>query len=80
MHSSAIVRTARTGYLPTAVSAESITASVPSITAFATSETSARVGDGEWIIDSSICVAVMQTLLRARASRIRPFCKPVIDA
>ena len=50
------------------------------MTAFATSETSARVGDGEWIIDSSICVAVIQTLLRARASRIKPFCRPVIDA
>jgi len=40
----------------------------------------ARVGDGELIIDSSICVAVMHTRLRARASRIKPFCKPVIDA
>ena len=50
------------------------------MTAFATSDTSARVGDGELIIDSSICVAVMQTLLRERASRIRPFCRPVIEA
>ena len=37
------------------------------MTAFATSETSARVGDGELIIDSSICVAVMHDLVaRAR--------------
>ena len=33
-----------TGYLPTEVSADSITASAPSITEFATSFTSARVG------------------------------------
>src|SRR5262245_50713103 len=48
-----------TGYLPLAVSADNITASVPSSTAFATSETSARVGPGLEIIDSIICVAVM---------------------
>jgi hypothetical protein len=36
--------TAFTGNLPTAISAESITASVPSMTALATSDTSARVG------------------------------------
>ena len=41
-----MARTARTGYLPAAVSAESITASVPSMTALATSLTSARVGRG----------------------------------
>ena len=41
---SAIVRTASPGYSPTAVSSDSINASVPSITAFATSLTSARVG------------------------------------
>ena len=36
---------------------ESITASAPSITALATSETSARVGRGFFTIDSSIWVA-----------------------
>ena len=54
-----IASTALTGYLPTALSPDSITASVPSITALATSETSARVGIGLWIIDSIICVAVI---------------------
>ena len=39
-----IVRTAATGCCPTDVSPESITASVPSSTALATSEASARVG------------------------------------
>ena len=34
-------------------------AELPSSTAFATSLASARVGSGEWIIDSSIWVAVM---------------------
>src|SRR3990167_9170097 len=43
-----------TGYLPLAVSAESITASVPSSTALGTSDTSARVGTGLAIIDSII--------------------------
>ena len=42
-----IVATACTGYLPTLVSPDSITASAPSMTAFATSEASARVGR-EW--------------------------------
>ena len=36
--------------------------SVPSITALATSVASARVGSGAWIIDSSICVAVITNL------------------
>ena len=71
---------ALTGYLPTALSAESITASVPSITAFATSETSARVGTGLVIIDSIICVAVITTLLRVRDSWMMVFCRPVIAA
>ena len=56
----AMASTARTGYCPTAVSAESITASLPSMTALATSVTSARVGRGEAVIDSSISVAVME--------------------
>jgi len=45
-HTRAIDSTVSTGYLPEAVSAESMTASVPSRTALATSETSARVGTG----------------------------------
>ena len=52
-----IVATASTGYWPAALSADSITASAPSKTAVATSETSARVGTGEVIMLSSICVA-----------------------
>ena len=55
----AIISTASTGCFPTAVSWESITASVPSKIALATSATSARVGRVEWTIDSSIWVAVM---------------------
>ncbi len=51
--------TASTGYFPTAVSPDSITASVPSSSAFATSDTSARVGRGAAVIDSSIWVAVI---------------------
>ena len=51
-----------TGYLPDAVSPDSITALVPSKIALATSLTSARVGRGFLIIESSIWVAVMQTL------------------
>src|SRR5947207_8029952 len=51
-----IAATVSTGYWPEADSAESITASVPSSTALATSETSARVGTGLAIIDSIICV------------------------
>ena len=43
----AIISTAPTGYSPTAVSWESITASVPSRIALATSATSARVGREE---------------------------------
>jgi hypothetical protein len=62
--------------LPAAVSADSITASVPSSTALATSGHSARVGHRVWIIDSIICVAVMVSLLRSRASLIMRFCSP----
>ena len=68
--------TVSSGNCPDAVSAESITASVPSSTAFATSETSARVGIGLEIIDSIICVAVMTNLFCARAMRIMRFCRP----
>src|SRR5919202_7003854 len=70
----AIVSTVSTGKRPVAVSADSITASVPSSTAFATSDTSARVGTGLWIIDSIICVAVMVSLFCSRARRIIFFC------
>ena len=72
----AIVSTVSTGYFPAAVSADSMTASVPSRTALATSETSARVGTGARIIDSIICVAVIVSLLRSRASLIIRFCRP----
>jgi pyruvate kinase len=53
---SALMLSAETavGYLPTAVSAESISAEVPSIIALAMSVTSARVGRGQSTIDSSI--------------------------
>jgi hypothetical protein len=54
-----MVRTASAAFSPTAVSSDSISASVPSSTAFATSFTSARVGSGARVIDSSICVAVI---------------------
>ena len=53
---------ASTGCAPTAVSWESITASVPSRIALATSATSARVGREECTIESSICVAVIDGL------------------
>ena len=43
--------------MPEADSAESMTASAPSNTAIDTSDTSARVGTGDVIIDSSIWVA-----------------------
>ena len=55
----AIVATALAGKAPFAVSPESIVASAPSNTAFATSVISARVGRGLPHIDSSICVAQM---------------------
>mmetsp|Transcript_67918 Transcript_67918/g.162591 ORF Transcript_67918/g.162591 Transcript_67918/m.162591 type:complete len:253 (-) Transcript_67918:45-803(-) len=54
----AMISTAVSGNDPFAVSPESMTASVPSNTALATSVISARVGSGFVIIDSSICVAV----------------------
>ena len=69
-----IILTAPTGYFPTAVSPESITASEPSSTALATSLASARVGDGFVIIDSSICVAVITGFLRLAASPMILFC------
>jgi hypothetical protein len=50
----AIIVTASTGNRPIAVSSESITASVPSSTAFATSVASARVGLGCSCIERSM--------------------------
>ena len=71
-----MVATASTGYLPAADSADSMTASAPSKMAVATSETSARVGTGELIIDSSICVATTTGLPVARPMRVICFCTP----
>src|SRR5918995_561776 len=65
--------TASIGYSPVAVSAESMIADVPSSTAFATSLASARVGSGWWIIDSSICVAVITGFPRSRPRRMIRF-------
>src|SRR5207249_5167232 len=62
-----IIVTASTGYSPTAVSADSITASVPSRIAFATSEVSARVGRGLCTMDSSIWVAMITGIPAALA-------------
>ena len=53
-----------------------MTASAPSNTAVATSETSARVGIGEEIMLSSICVATTTGLPAARALRVIFFCRP----
>ncbi len=63
----AIVSTVVIGCSPTLVSPDSITASAPSSTALATSLVSARVGDGELIIDSSIWVATMTGFALRRA-------------
>src|SRR5450759_2972810 len=72
----AIASMVSTGKSPTAVSADNITASVPSNTAFATSDTSARVGIGLVIIDSIICVAVITRRFFSRAILIMRFCNP----
>ena len=58
----AIVATDSSGYLPFADSPESIVASVPSITALKTSDTSERVARGFSVIVSSMFVAVITTL------------------
>ena len=71
-----IVATASTGYCPAADSADSITASAPSKIAVATSDTSARVGTGLVIIDSSIWVATTTGLPVRRALRVICFCTP----
>ena len=52
-----------TGYLPTEVSPDNITASAPSMTELATSFTSALVGVSESIIVSIICVAIITGIL-----------------
>mmetsp|Transcript_17210 Transcript_17210/g.52301 ORF Transcript_17210/g.52301 Transcript_17210/m.52301 type:complete len:241 (+) Transcript_17210:247-969(+) len=61
------------GYLPAAVSPESMTASVPSTTAWPTSVTSARVGRGFFCIESSICVATMTGLPASLHARTMSF-------
>ena len=73
-----MIATDSTGYSPEALSAESMTQSTPSITAVATSEASARVGIGESIIDSSICVATTTGLPALRQMRVISFCTPGI--
>ncbi len=65
-----------TGNWPTALSPESMMASAPSNTAVATSETSARVGIGDVVMLSSICVATTIGLPAARALRVICFCSP----
>ena len=69
-----MVRTVSAGKRPIAVSPDSITASVPSRTAFATSLASARVGSGLAVIDSSICVAVMTGVPCRRQVSMMRFC------
>ena len=69
----AIMLTDSTGYCPAAVSADSITASAPSNTAPATSEASARVGEGAFIMLSSICVATITGLPTRRHFATRFF-------
>ncbi len=70
-----MVSTDSTGKFPEAVSAESITASVPSRMAFATSEASARVGRARSIMLSSIWVAVITGLPAAFAMAMIFFCR-----
>jgi len=68
-----IISTAWNRIVPVAVSAESMTADVPSSTAFATSLASARVGSACSIIDSSICVAVITGLPASETAQDDPF-------
>mmetsp|Transcript_74852 Transcript_74852/g.231249 ORF Transcript_74852/g.231249 Transcript_74852/m.231249 type:complete len:237 (-) Transcript_74852:175-885(-) len=69
-----MISPASTGKSPAAVSPESITQSVPSRTALATSLASARVGRGEPVMDSSICVAVMTNFPAKLQRPIMTFC------
>src|ERR1700726_2162793 len=64
-----IIATPSTGYCPAPDSAESLAASGASKIAVATSDTSARVGTGLVIIDSSICVATTTGLPARRGAR-----------
>mmetsp|Transcript_12972 Transcript_12972/g.45038 ORF Transcript_12972/g.45038 Transcript_12972/m.45038 type:complete len:388 (-) Transcript_12972:477-1640(-) len=73
-HIPAMVCTASSGYAPAAVSPLSMTQSVPSSTALATSVASARVGLGAAIMLSSICVAVMTGFAARLHLRIIIFC------
>ena len=63
-----IIAAARFGWSPVAVSPESISASVPEKTAFATSLASARVGRVAFVIDWSISVATMTGRRTRRAT------------
>ena len=65
---------ASNGNSPIAVSPESMIASAPSRTAVATSLASARVGRGDRIIDSSICVATITGRPATLAARSSRFC------
>ena len=71
-----IIDTASTGYWPAADSADSMIASAPSNTAIDTSDTSARVGTGAVIIDSSIWVATTTGLPARRQARVICFWMP----
>jgi len=66
--------TASHGYLPLAASPLNITASHPSQTALATSETSARVGTGFSIMLSTIWVALITKRPACLARAMRSFC------
>mmetsp|Transcript_2219 Transcript_2219/g.5210 ORF Transcript_2219/g.5210 Transcript_2219/m.5210 type:complete len:214 (-) Transcript_2219:717-1358(-) len=67
------MRTDSSGYLPAALSPLSMMASHPSKMAVATSEHSARVGAGESIMLSSICVATITGLPWRRHSSMISF-------
>src|ERR1700674_2799660 len=75
-----MVATASTGYCPAADSGDSMTASAPSKIAVATSDTSARVGTGLVIMDSSIWVATTTGLPARRDSRVICFFTRHLDA
>mmetsp|Transcript_14076 Transcript_14076/g.58787 ORF Transcript_14076/g.58787 Transcript_14076/m.58787 type:complete len:350 (-) Transcript_14076:500-1549(-) len=70
----AMMVTASTGKAPAAVSPDSMTESVPSSTALATSVASARVGRGLLTMDSSICVAVTTGLPAMLQRLMMSFC------
>ncbi|CAB4616297.1 unannotated protein [freshwater metagenome] len=70
----AIVATVSIGNSPTLVSPDSMRASAPSSTAFATSLASARVGRDAVIMDSSIWVATITGFAQRRQSSTARFC------